>query len=228
MKNSFCLITALILMPAAHAAVTLTDAVGGAVPDGSLSGLSRSLVLNVPGETIVSMTVTLQVGGTPFLGDLYVYLTDGTTLVTLINRPGRDAGRLDGYDDTQPLDVIFSDFAASDFHTYRLALTGNESIPLVAPVTGTFQPDGRDISPLLVETGDARSSQLGDFNGLSANRTFTLFAADLSSGGNHQIDSWSMSIATVPEPSAALLTIFGMLALIRRKRLSSDSASHAE
>jgi hypothetical protein len=218
MKFSLTLLASLMVMATANAAVTLTDHVGGAVPDGTLSGLSRSLVLDVPGETITAITVTLQIGGSPFLGDIYAYLTDGTTLVTLINRPGRDAGRPDGYDDAQSLNVTFSDFATNDFHTYRLALTGNESIPLVAPLTGMFQPDGRDISPLLVETGDPRTSQLGDFNGLSADRTFTLFVADLSTGGTHQVEGWSLEIATIPEPSAALLAMVGMMALLRRKR----------
>lgn len=220
MKISLTLLAAFLVLPTANAAVTLIDSVGGSVPDGSLSGLSRSLVLDVPGQTIVSMTVTLQIGGSPYLGDIYAYLSDGTTLVTLINRPGRDAGRPDGYDDAQPLDVIFSDLAANDFHTYRLAITGNESIALGAPLTGMFQPDGRDGSPLLVETGDARTSQLGDFNGLSADRTFTLFVADLSTGGTHQVERWSLEIQTIPEPSTALLAAAGMMAMLRRKRVS--------
>lgn len=220
MKISLTLLAALMVMPMANAAVTLTDNTGGAVPDGSLSGLSRSLVLDAPGETITGISVTLQIGGSPFLGDLYVYLTDGSTLVTLINRPGRDATRVDGYDDGELFDVTFSDFAADDFHTYRLAITGDESVPLSAPLTGLFQPDGRDSSPLSVESGDPRASQLADFNGLDAQRTFTLFVADLSSGGTHQVDGWSLHIETVPEPSAALLTGLGLLALLRRKRAS--------
>jgi subtilisin-like proprotein convertase family protein len=210
--------TSILFLPLAQAAVTLTDSIGGAVPDGSVTGLSRSLVLNESGKTITSVEVTLQIGGNPFLGDLYAYLTDGTTLVTLINRPGRDAARLDGYDDAQRLEVIFSDFAAFDFHTYRLAITLDESVALSAPLIGTFQPDGRDTSPLSVLTSDARTSQLSDFNGLDAQRTFTLFVADLSSGATHQVDSWSLNIGIIPEPSTALLTVLGALALLRRNR----------
>ena len=206
----------IIFLPMANAAVTLTDSIGGTVPDGSLSGLSRSLVLDIPGGTITSISVSLQIDGTPFLGDIYAYLTDGTRLVTLINRPGRDAGRLDGYDDVQAIDVTFSDLAAADFHTYRLAFGGDESVSLTAPLTGTFQPDGRDTSPTLVETGDPRTSQLSDFNGLGAQRTFSLFVADLSTGGMHQVQGWSLNIETVPEPSSALLAAVGFLALLRR------------
>lgn len=207
----------LMLAPMADAAVTLTDSTGGSVPDGSLSGLTRSLALNVPDETITSISVTLQISGNPFLGDLYAYLSDGTTLVTLVNRPGRDAGRLDGYDDVQVIDVTFSDIAATDFHTYRLASGGDESMALTGPLTGTFQPDGRDTSPTLVETGDPRTSQLSDFNGLGAQRTFFLFVADLSTGATHQVDGWSLNVETVPEPSSALLAALGSLALFRRR-----------
>jgi hypothetical protein len=223
MKFHILFLGYLMLHPAVHATVILTDAVGGAVPDGSLSGLNRSLVLDMPGHTITGITVNIHISGSsggPFLGDLYAYLSDGTTLVTLMNRPGRVGGRPDGYDDNQPLDVTLSDAALTDFHTYRLAVTGNESNPLLEPLVGTFQPDGRDTSPLLVETGDARTSKLGDFDGLSAQRTFTLFVADLSAGSSHQVEGWSMTIATVPEPSSILFAGFGLFATLRRRRTS--------
>ncbi|BDS07201.1 hypothetical protein NT6N_22410 [Oceaniferula spumae] len=195
------------------ATVQLTDSVGGLIPDGSTAGLARTLVLDRPGEEITSITVDISISGTsgsfPFLGDLYFYLSDGTSLVTLANRAGRDSGTLDGYDDSVSMMVTFSDLAFTDFHVYRPAVTGNSTTALSGPLTGSFQPDGRDTLPTSVVTGDARTSQLSDFLGVSAERTFTLFAADLSGGAEHQIDSLTLNVETVqvPEPSLGLLSL---------------------
>lgn len=207
---------------ASAASIRLVDTIGGAIPDGSISGLSRSLTLDRPGEEIVSLTVELAVsassGGSAFLGELYFYLSDGTNLVNLVNRPGRSDTNPDGYDDDQSFMVTFDDLAASDFHTYRLSVTGDNDVPLLSSLSGTFQPDGRSASPLTVQTGDARSSQLSDFSGLSAERTFVLLAADLSTGSVHQVDEWALNIETIPEPSAALLGLLGLSLLAVRRR----------
>lgn len=206
---------------ASAATIRLVDSIGGAIPDGSISGLSRSLTLDRPGEDIVGITVDLSIsslsGNNAFLGDLYVYLTDGTTLVTLANRPGRSASNPDGYDDNFGFAVTFDDTATIDFHTYRLGVTGDNDSPLLAIMTGTFQADGRLTSPLDVVTDDPRTSQLSDFFGLSAERTFTLFAADLSTGAMHQVNEWALNVETIPEPSAALLGILSLGVLAFRR-----------
>lgn len=214
------------LLPGIACAATmqLADLVGGVIPDGSLTGLSRSLVLDEPGRLISSVEVEISlapvVGSSAFLGDLYFFLTDGTTLVTLANRPGRDTVRPDGYDDDQSLSVVFSDSADADFHLYRGSVTGSEELPLTMPLGGTFQPDGRTTDPTEVVSGDSRDSQLADFSGLGAERTFTLFAADLSLGAVHEIDRWALSIETIPEPSpAALLAlVLGGAVLVRSRQ----------
>lgn len=204
------------------AIIQLSDTTGGFIPDGSLAGLSRTLELSQPGETIESIAVELTLSGhngLPYLGDLYLYLSDGSTLVTLLNRSGRDVDRLDGYDDIYGIRVTLTDAAATDIHLYREQVTGDNDTALGALLTGTFQPDGRDDDPLTVVTGTPRTSMLSDFNGLSAERSFTLFAADLSTGAQHQINSWGLNIVTIPEPSSALLVILaaGVFAFWRKR-----------
>jgi hypothetical protein len=197
---------------------------GGILPDGSATGISVSTTLNLPNETITGITVNLEVsdvdGDGTFLGDLYFYLTDGDTLVTLLNRPGRSVDRFDGYADTLGIDVTFSDAGVIDAHEYRPAISGDNSTPLSGTLSGILQPDGRITSPTTVVTGDPRSTALSDFNGLSADRTFTLFAADLSGGVLHEIDAWSLEIVTIPEPSAIslFLVIAGLAACHRRRK----------
>lgn len=207
---------------ACAASIQLSDTSGGVIPDGSISGLARSLVLDRPGEEIVSMTVELTVsntaGGSAFLGDLYFYLTDGTNLVTLLNRPGRSAANPDGYNDDQSFSVTFDDAAVFDFHTYRLAVSGDENSPLLSTLGGFFQPDGRTESPLTVETSDPRTTQLSDFFGPGGERTFILFAADLSTGGTHQLDNWTLNIETIPEPGTGLLLALSLTSLVARRR----------
>ncbi|MGI9244543.1 MAG: PEP-CTERM sorting domain-containing protein [Verrucomicrobiales bacterium] len=217
---------ALNLLPGIACAATmqLVDPVGGVIPDASLTGISRSLVLTAPGHSITSVEVEISLapvaGSAAFLGDLYFFLTDGTTLVTLANRPGRDTMRPDGYDDDQSFSVVFADSADADFHLYRESVTGSEDLPLTSPLGGAFQPDGRTTDPTAVVSGDSRDSQLADFSGLSAERTFTLFAADLSLGAVHEIDRWSLSVETIPEPSpAALLALLlGGLGFVRSRQ----------
>lgn len=199
---------------------------GGIIPDGSATGISASTTQNLPNETITGITVNLEIsdvagggGDGTFLGDLYFYLTDGDVLVTLLNRPGRSASRPDGYDDTLGLNVTFSDAGTIDAHEYRPAISGDNDTPLSGQLSGVLQPDGRTTSPTSVVTGDPRSTSLSDFNGLSADRTFTLFAADLSSGVRHQIDAWGLDITTIPEPSTISLCLgaAGLAACHRRR-----------
>lgn len=52
----------------------------------------------------------------------------------------------------------------------------------------------------------------GNFNGSVADGTWTLFFADLASGGGtSELNSWSLGITVVPEPINAALGLFGVL-----------------
>jgi hypothetical protein len=101
-----------------------------------------------------------------------------------------------------------------------------------APLMGTWQPDAREVDPGLVVDTDPRSAFLSNFTGLNANGTWTLFLADLESGGTSALDSWGLEITGVPEPQQYALTIgLGLIAFAfwrnqrkRRKRLRDISA----
>ncbi|WP_411846980.1 PEP-CTERM sorting domain-containing protein [Roseibacillus persicicus] len=217
-----------LLVPGISQAATITTLSSGAVgliPDGSTTGIQSSLSFTEPLELIQGIEVTLELSAAPgesaYLGDLYFYLTDGTNLVTLMNRAGQDSGLPGGYSDNQSVSITFAATSLIDIHTYREAITGNASTPLSGPLTGIFQADGRLTDPSTVATGDSRDSSLTDYEGITADRTFTLFGADLSTSGSHQIDGWSVTLTTVPEPSASLLSLIaGLTLLARRKRQS--------
>ena len=217
------LLASLLTAGSATAAVwTSSDAAVSAIPDGSSAGLARSLNMYTAGQAITSVEVSLNIsatsGGTAFLGDLYVYLTNGTDLAVLANRPGSRAGADAGYSDDQSMDVSFSPVASADFHNYRLTATGSHSTALSGMLGGLWEADGRASDPASVLDTDARTAGLDVFNGDIGDGTWSLFAADLSSGATHQINSWALTITTIPEPGSTLMLLMALAAGLRRKR----------
>ena len=84
------------------------------------------------------------------------------------------------------------------------------TFPALGPVNGTVSTDGRKADPDLVLTSSPRSTRLSDFVGGDPNGTWTLFLADLSSGGSARLDSWSLNFQTaIPEPAEVALA-FGL------------------
>jgi subtilisin-like proprotein convertase family protein len=160
------------------------------IPDGNLAGLSDSRSVTSTVLQITSLRVHLQVAG-EFNGDLYGYLrhVDGgrTNLCVLLNRPGRNGGNAAGYADAG-LDVVFEDAASGDIHSYRAA-----TIPAPGnPLTGTWQPDGRNLDPMVVLESSVRSTGLGAFAGANPNGAWTVYLADTESGGTNLLRSWSL------------------------------------
>jgi subtilisin-like proprotein convertase family protein len=174
------------------------------IPDGDPNGVSDTRSFSAPFTELGSVTVTLNISGPGdggFNGDLYVTLSYGSGYAVLLNRVGRTAGNAFGYSDSG-LTVIFDDAATGqDVHLYRLVLNGSHTTPLGGPLTGTWQPDGRTTDPDLVLDTDGRSATLSSFRGLDPNGDWTLFAADLSYGGQSQLESWSLEFTPVPEPA---------------------------
>ncbi len=169
------------------------------IPDGSAVGLrdTRSVTSSV--TQITGVRVRLKVNG-EFNGDLYGYLRHGSGLSILLNRPGRATGNDAGYDDAG-FEVTFADSAANDVHTYQGSTnTGGNAL------LGVWQPDGRDVDPGSVLDSDARTKLLAQFAGANAGGEWTLFLADMESGGTNQLVSWELEVTGLNRPLIAWST----------------------
>ena len=179
------------------------------IPDNSITGASDSRTLSSSIGSITSLRVTLDITG-GFNGDFYAYLVhtdnaNNTGFAVLLNRVGRTALNSFGYADGG-FSVTFSDTAPNgDIHTYPS--------PVVppGPLTGLWQPDGRNVDPSLVQDTDMRSAFLSSFNGLNASGTWTLLVADLSPVGSGTFANWGLEITgvIVPEPATTALLLLG-------------------
>lgn len=210
-------------------------AVNRAVPDGDLSGLSDSQTLSAGPAPIFSVAVTLQLtplGEGGFFGDLYaalVHSADGYAM--LLNRSGRSADRPFGYSDGVPVHINLSDAAPADIHTYRLTLQGDEAVPLNAPLTGLWQPDGRAVDPLRVLDTHPRTATLARFSGSELEGLWVLFVADVSGGGEFRLDARGLEVTYIPEPGSGRLLELGLGAfawhiLRRRANAAPRRAGH--
>jgi Proprotein convertase P-domain len=194
----------------------------GIVPDGNSTGWSDSRSLSGLSDfSISSVTVALNISG-GYNGDLYAYLSHDGILVPLLNRAGVTSGNPFGYSDSG-FNVTLSSEGANDVHFYNSftpSFNGNGQL------TGTWQPDGRNISPLSpASTFDSASRvDFSAYNGDNPNGTWTLFIADMASGDQSQLQSWSLGITAVPEPVGFALGIFAGISVVvgvyrARKRL---------
>jgi hypothetical protein len=204
------------------------------IPDNDGSGIARTLTgSGLPTTTPFSLLISLTVEGTgvgAYNGDYYAYLlhsTPGgavTATTILLNRVGRDSTQLSGYGDNG-FSLTLRDSAPTDVHLYQL-LTG--STPSTQ-ITGTYQPDGRDVDPLTVLDTSPRSSFLSSIETMDPNGQWTLFVADMESGGTGRLTSWqitALDASAVPETRtilAATLTLSSALALAAWNRRRSQA-----
>jgi subtilisin-like proprotein convertase family protein len=185
-------------LPAADYAYT--NQVNAVVPDGNPNGLSSSIDVSGTAGSITNITVFLSVAG-GYTGDFYAYLSaDNGGFSVLLNRVGRTSSNPLGYDDVG-MTLNLSDRAAADVHLYGGNLGG--------PLTGAWQPDGRDVNPQLVLDTDPRLADLAVFDNRSAEGTWTLFISDMAGGGEGSLVNWALVIQTVPEPAAISLAVLG-------------------
>ena len=198
-----------------HADTFLFPGLNHPIPDGQASGYADFETVSSSIHQIGSIEVSLNIVGN-FNGDLYAYLQHGSALSVLLNRPGRTTLNPDGYDDSG-FTITLNDFAAQgDIHNYRSVFSPSAGSPL----TGAWQPDGRNVDPGTVLNTDSRTAMLSSFNGLDPNGTWTLFVADMAAGGTNMLSSWQLVINPVPEPSPALLLLlggFGAALLLKRR-----------
>lgn len=210
------LIASLLLLSAAHAsAITalITATPNLAIPDNSSVGIADFQSLTTTIEYIESIEITLNITG-GFNGDYYVYLQHGSGFSVLLNRPGKTALNDLGYADAG----VFATFAQAavngDAHTYQSIIN-----PAGGQLTGTWQPDGRNIDPLNVFDTSPRTATLNSFVGNNANGLWTVFVADRSAGGVGNLTSYTITInGVIPEPGAFLLAMAGMALLLPRRR----------
>src|SRR6266513_935619 len=168
------------------------------VPDGNAAGLSDVRNLNSAIGTIASLKVRLKITG-EFNGDLYASLRQGSGFTVLLNRPGKTAANPFGYADSG-FDVTFQTGAANgDAHVYQNVTTPANGSPL----TGAWEPDGRDVDPTNVTDLSTRATSLTNFNGLNAAGDWTLFLADVESGGTNMLTEWSLEISGAANPTLA-------------------------
>jgi subtilisin-like proprotein convertase family protein len=166
------------------------------VPDGNSAGLTEVRNVNSAIESIRSMKVGLKISG-EFNGDLYAYLRHESGFVVLLNRPGKTDANVHGYQG-RGLDVSFESGATNgDIHLYQ-----DISTPLAgSPLTGAWEADGRTADPAAVTEAAGRFTSVTNFNGLNAGGEWTLYLADLDSGGTNLLTEWSLELAGSVSPA---------------------------
>jgi len=185
------------------------------IPDSNQNGISDTRTITgvswpLPASGYYNTAVFLNIVGTPPFSannsDYYATLVNPSTGLksVLLNRVGKgESGFPFGYLDNG-VSVKLSDSAANgDIHVYR-----NVVNPLGGTLTGTWAPDGRDVLPESVVTGDPRSKTLSQFNGINPNGDWILLVADIAGGqGLGTLASWGLEFTAVPEPQTYAMAV---------------------
>jgi subtilisin-like proprotein convertase family protein len=178
----------------------------GVIPDGNPTGWSDTRTLGGMSPVINDVNVVINVSG-GFNGDLRAYLSYNGILLPLLNRVGTGSGgtilSTFGFS-TAGFSNVKLDDAASGGSIHDVATPGSSP-------TYSYTPDG---------------GSLASFNGSNPNGNWTLFFADMASGGGSgppTLTSWSLEITAVPEPVNVALGIFGgvflVVTLVRSRRV---------
>jgi len=214
--RSFPLVViALAASPSLVSAATIlvySKSVGLEIPDNDFNGFASQLVVsNTDIVTSVQLTLVTSRG---WNGDLYAYLTHNGVISVVLNRPGRTSANPAGAA-SSGMNVSFSDAAVVDVHTGLPGVTGELA-------SGIFQPDGRASDPLEVTDASPRTLGFDGFTGQIAAGEWTLFVADVAGGETATLDSWTLTLNVVPEPSAVMVfAAFCVGGLLIRKRAPS-------
>jgi subtilisin-like proprotein convertase family protein len=192
------------------------------IPNNNLSGVAEQLTFSSTLTSISDVEVSLDIAG-GYDGDYYAYLTYGTGFAVLLNREGSSIGNSYG----------------SPYSGYNVTFSGsapNGNINLANAVggivTGTWQPDGRNVSPLGVvyNASPSQTALLSSFDGLNPNGTWDLFIADISVGGQGSLVRWGLTVTQdptdVPDNGGTLgLSVLGVSLLglwsLRQRRLAT-------
>lgn len=196
-----------------------------AVPAGSPVGVS--FTTNLTGMSmggimsISNVTVNLNITG-GYNGNLYAYLAgpDGAFAV-LLNRTGMSSSNSFGSPNSG-FNITLNDQSNSgNIHNYQ---SDSPSYNGSGQLTGTWAADGENIDPNSAPSAfDSATDTAGllSFAGGNPDGQWTLFLADLASGPQSTIVSWSLNITTVPEPASlsfVMLNGVGLLLLLKKSR----------
>lgn len=208
-----CLLLLLVAAASVHGVSVHDFSAGQAVPDGNLSGLvnvqSVSGLSGLLTDVNVHLVLAAPAGEQMFNGDLYVTLIHSGRSSVLLNRAGLTASDPFGFADNG-FSVTFDDDAANgDVHTYRLV----DTPAALAPLTGVWAPDGRDVHPNSAFPSASRTALLNEFTGLDPNGAWALFVADPESGGVAELVSWRLELTTgtTPTPVPEALSPFAFV-----------------
>jgi subtilisin-like proprotein convertase family protein len=179
------------------------------IPDNDASGVSFNFTSSDPATSVTDVSITLDISG-GYNSDLYAYLSRADGFAVLLNRAGRTDANESGYSNPG-FAVTLSGSASTDLHLYQAnspSYNGNGQL------AGLWAADGRDVDPEssgAVFDGAARDASLSGFNGLNPNGNWTLFFADVSSGGISTLNSISVDITAVPEPRETVVVLASLL-----------------
>ena len=197
---------------------SLTPHVG--IPNGSPVGIAEQFTASGVAGAIADIQVTLDITG-GFNGDLYAYLAGPQgQFAVLLNRVGVTAGNPFGYSDAGFSITLATSGTQGNVHNYQSlipAMMGGQ-------LTGTWAADGRNLDPLSAGSAfDAAGTgaNLSVFQNTDGNGVWTVFIADLSSGGGPAtLNSLALTIMTVPEPQTWVMVGGGLavLGLLRDRR----------
>jgi subtilisin-like proprotein convertase family protein len=221
MKQILTLMTVLAVTTAAwgQQIITTNITVNTVVPDNNPSGLATAFTISGVSGAISNVTVSLDVTG-GFNGDLYAYLAGPGGFAVLLNRSGVSGTSTYGYSDAG-FNVTLNDASGyNNIHSYQnysYTISGGQ-------LTGNWASDGGNISPLSSPSSfpTAPTETLSSFQNTDANGQWVFFIADLSPGGQSTLQSFGVTILTVPEPSTLVLASLGglgMLAMMRRRKV---------
>ncbi|MBN2703372.1 MAG: proprotein convertase P-domain-containing protein [Pontiellaceae bacterium] len=190
------------------------DNINQEITDNDSRGIANVQTINGLDSSISSISISLNIsavsGDVAFNGDYYVTLQHDDKFVVLLNRVGKTSLNPFGYDDNG-FNVTFT-LDGADVHTYGGVLNDGT-------LTSSWGADGRAIDPDDVLDTDARTSTLSQLIGTNPNGDWTLFAADMNSSGKGQLNSWSIDVQAIPEPSAATFILLSGIGLLVVKRL---------
>lgn len=168
---------------------------GFAIPDNNPAGASSSIVVTDAGN-LIDLNVTLNNMAHTWVGDLIIRLSNGSTTVTLIDRPGVPQISTVGFSWNLLGNYTFDDAAGTTFESIGNAVGTAFNLP-----SGSYAPE----------------QALAAFNGQSLAGTWTLSISDNAGLDTGSLGSWTLT-AVVPAPSAMALLGLGGLVAGRRRR----------